>query len=303
MNPIQTIEIPIAGMDCVECTQHVRHAISKLGSVQKVDVFLSSEKTVVQLDPSRVKMGDMRKAVKDAGYSVPARKTQTPPAALGEFTRRIFTALGLVFGAVILLVVAGEWLGLLKGLTGFIPFPVGAALVFLGGAPIFLNVIRAALNRQIIAHTLMTIGARARIAIARGAKLRVPDRHGSARPREWKNRHGGGAAPCSENCPCHRRRRRWKRTARPCCMFQWRKNSRAWWQPRTRCEAKSPRRWKPSKKLGIQKIELLTGDNKRAASSLGAALSIAYRAGLLPEDKIRIVSARLRRQKAEHAPT
>jgi Cd2+/Zn2+-exporting ATPase/Cu+-exporting ATPase len=43
--------------------------------------------------------------------------------------------------------------------------------------------------------------------------------------------------------------------------------------------------------LGIEKIELLTGDNERTAESHAGALHIAYRAELLPEDKIRIVKA------------
>ena len=161
MNQTQTIEVPIAGMDCTECTQHVQHAISGLSGVQKVDVFLSSEKAIIQLDPSQVKMVDIRKAVSGAGYSVPDQsgETQTPNTALGAFSRKLFTALGLAFGAIILLVVAGEWLGLLDNLTQFIPFPVGVMLVLIGGAPIFLNVVRATLKRQVISHTLMSIGA------------------------------------------------------------------------------------------------------------------------------------------------
>ena len=161
MNQTQTIEIPIAGMDCTECTQHVQHAISGLSGVHKVDVFLSSEKAIIQLNPTLVKLTDIRAAVKDAGYSVPDQhgETQTPNAALGEFSRRMFTALGLAFGAIILLVVAGEWLGLLDNLTRIIPFPIGVILVLIGGSPIFFNVIRATLKRQVISHTLMSIGA------------------------------------------------------------------------------------------------------------------------------------------------
>ncbi len=161
MNQTQTIEIPIAGMDCTECTQHVQHAISGLSGVHKVDVFLSSEKAIIQLNPALVKLTDIRAAVKDAGYSVPDQhgETQTPNAALGEFSRRMFTALGLAFGAIILLVVAGEWLGLLDNLTRIIPFPIGVILVLIGGSPIFFNVIRATLKRQVISHTLMSIGA------------------------------------------------------------------------------------------------------------------------------------------------
>lgn len=41
--------------------------------------------------------------------------------------------------------------------------------------------------------------------------------------------------------------------------------------------------------LGIQHIELLTGDNERTASALANQLSVTYRANLLPEDKIAIV--------------
>jgi len=41
--------------------------------------------------------------------------------------------------------------------------------------------------------------------------------------------------------------------------------------------------------IGIQHIELLTGDNERTAATLADKISIIYRANLLPEDKIRIV--------------
>ena len=41
--------------------------------------------------------------------------------------------------------------------------------------------------------------------------------------------------------------------------------------------------------LGIIQIELLTGDNARTASALAGHLGVAYRAELLPEDKIAIV--------------
>jgi Cd2+/Zn2+-exporting ATPase/Cu+-exporting ATPase len=41
--------------------------------------------------------------------------------------------------------------------------------------------------------------------------------------------------------------------------------------------------------LGVQQIELLTGDNERTASALADSLGVRYRANLLPEDKIRIV--------------
>jgi Cd2+/Zn2+-exporting ATPase/Cu+-exporting ATPase len=41
--------------------------------------------------------------------------------------------------------------------------------------------------------------------------------------------------------------------------------------------------------LGIRHIELLTGDNERTAATLAEGLGVAFRANLLPEDKIEVV--------------
>ncbi|HKY52755.1 MAG TPA: cation-translocating P-type ATPase, partial [Anaerolineales bacterium] len=43
--------------------------------------------------------------------------------------------------------------------------------------------------------------------------------------------------------------------------------------------------------LGIKRVELLTGDNERTAAALAEKLGVAYRANLLPENKIEIVKA------------
>lgn len=41
--------------------------------------------------------------------------------------------------------------------------------------------------------------------------------------------------------------------------------------------------------LGLQHIELLTGDNERVAAALAAQLGVSYGANLLPDDKITVV--------------
>lgn len=43
------------------------------------------------------------------------------------------------------------------------------------------------------------------------------------------------------------------------------------------------------RKLGIQRVELLTGDNERTAAAIAGPLGIGFQANLLPEDKIRVV--------------
>lgn len=162
----KTIEIPISGMDCAECTQHVRHAIEKLPGVQSVNVFLGTEKAVVQLDPVQVDMSAIRAAVQSAGYDVPRSDTPQPaPVSLGDFNRRLMILLVSVFVIILSVVIFGEGLRLFDFLNERVPFLIGLALVSAGGYPVFVNVIRAALKRQIISHTLMTLGVIAALAV------------------------------------------------------------------------------------------------------------------------------------------
>ena len=120
------MELPISGMDCAECTQHVQHALAAVPGVESVEVFLTSEKAVLRLDPGGVPVETLRKAVESAGYSVPETTTeaQGQRPSLTSFTRPVLTLFGLVVGAVLLIVVAGEWLGLFERITDVVPWPL-----------------------------------------------------------------------------------------------------------------------------------------------------------------------------------
>lgn len=158
---LQTLEIPIQGMDCAECTRHVQQAIAALPGVQSVAVFLSSEKAVVHLDPTQVTLPTIRQAVEKAGYQVPDDK----PVPSSYPTRRLTTFLGFVFAFVILIVVFGEWLGFFDKLNELVPLPLGMAAVLLAGLPVFRQVLAAALRKQITSHTLMTLGVLAALLV------------------------------------------------------------------------------------------------------------------------------------------
>ncbi len=149
---------------------HVQHAIAALPGVDSVDVFLTSEKAVARLDPQRVGLAEIRKAVEAAGYSVPeAEKEPYSPPGLQNFTRPVLGILGLVFGVVLFTVIVGEWLGLFEKITERLPWPLGLAIVLVAGYPVFLNVIRAALHKQVISHTLMSVGVIAALAVGEWA--------------------------------------------------------------------------------------------------------------------------------------
>ena len=163
------LEIPVGGMDCAECSMHVQHALAALQGVEDVHVLLSSEKAVLQVDPELVDLATIRKTVEGAGYTVPEPQTkkgvEPNPMSPTTFTRPIFTLFGIVFGTVLLVVIVGEWLGFFEQATEWVPWYIGWGLVLLAGYPIFWNVIRAALHRQVISHTLMSIGVIAALAV------------------------------------------------------------------------------------------------------------------------------------------
>jgi len=164
-----TVEVPVEGMDCPQCARHVCDALESVDGVSRADVRLAAGKAVVELDPGRVTMEGIRRAVASAGYTVPAGGAEA--AALGRarqaraFTRLAVLLTGMVFGAVLLVVVAGEWLGMFERATELVPFPVGVTLVVLIGWPPFAKVVRATLQRRVVSHTLMTVGVVAALVI------------------------------------------------------------------------------------------------------------------------------------------
>ena len=173
LSQTQTLRVPIAGMDCAECTLHVQRAIAGVPGVESVDVFLSSEKALIRLDPALVKLPAIHQAVENAGYSVPDVDAPPPTPSLESVSRRIATLFALLFGGVLFIAVIGEWLGLFEHLTDRVPFLLGLVIVVAGGWPVFRNVVRAALNRQIISHTLMALGVLAALAVGEWATAAV----------------------------------------------------------------------------------------------------------------------------------
>lgn len=164
MGSNNVIEVPISGMDCADCTRHVKHAISRIEGVKSVEVLLGAEKALITTQNGSINLAQVRKAVSNAGYSVPIVEEDKKEATV-DTSRRLLTVLAVVVGLVLFVAVGGEWLGLFEALTDFIPFGWGAAVVTIAGLPIFIDVVRAALQRQITSRTLMTLGFIAALAV------------------------------------------------------------------------------------------------------------------------------------------
>ena len=163
---MKTLKLPIRGMDCGECAEHVKQAIKVVPGVSEVDVLLSAQKAIIRFDPAQTGLPAIRQAVEKAGYALAIPESEQVAALpLGGFARRILTLFGTVFGVVLFVVVVGEWLGLFEAATRGVPWPAWLAVILLGGYPIFTKVARAAARGRVISHTLMTFGVIAAVAV------------------------------------------------------------------------------------------------------------------------------------------
>ncbi|HLU37249.1 MAG TPA: HAD-IC family P-type ATPase, partial [Thermomicrobiales bacterium] len=171
------IELPVEGMDCAGCARSVQRAIAEVPGVESVEVLLGGEKAIIRYAGASPDEARLRQAVERAGYRI-GRPAGQPTVAnggphpaqpatdsdSGNLSKRILGLFGLVFGAVLVVVIAGEILGLFDILKDIVPLPLGILLVLAIGYPVFKQVVRAALRRRIIAHTLMAVGALAALA-------------------------------------------------------------------------------------------------------------------------------------------
>ncbi|HII81398.1 MAG TPA: heavy metal translocating P-type ATPase [Methanosarcina sp.] len=83
------VSIEVYGMTCGHCQKRVADAISSLEGVESVEVDLEAERATVILDPEKVSIDDIKKAVRKAGYSTELDieeeiKAEAPKTALEE---------------------------------------------------------------------------------------------------------------------------------------------------------------------------------------------------------------------------
>ncbi|MBM3138442.1 MAG: cation-translocating P-type ATPase, partial [Chloroflexi bacterium] len=165
---MKTLDVRIKGMDCADCTAHVKKAIQSVPDVEYVDVFLGAEKARITYTWTPPDLSLVESAVKSAGYEAiidGKEVTQDAQPQRQISANKFLITFGLIIGLVLFVTVTGEWLGLFDQVTNIVPWYIWLAGVIAGGWPIFVNVARAAMKGQIISHSLMTVGVIAAIAV------------------------------------------------------------------------------------------------------------------------------------------
>ena len=162
----KTIELSVKGMDCADCAIHVEHAVGALPGVSRAQVFLMTEKGIVEFDPLRVDERKIIRAVESAGYraSIAGQDSaqHSRAARLADNVRLAFIG---VVGMLAVVAFVAERTGLVEAALNRIPPWLALLAVLSGGIPIFIAAIKGLLVRQINADVLMTVGILAATAL------------------------------------------------------------------------------------------------------------------------------------------
>lgn len=69
---MERIELPVEGMSCASCVARVEKALTGVKGVVSASVNLAAEKAFIEYDSKAAQLKDLKIAVENAGYSVPA---------------------------------------------------------------------------------------------------------------------------------------------------------------------------------------------------------------------------------------
>jgi len=70
---IKTENFYISGMRCSNCAKTIEKELNKLEGVKKITVDHAKASALVEYDDDKVKIGDIYKAVKNAGYTAKSK--------------------------------------------------------------------------------------------------------------------------------------------------------------------------------------------------------------------------------------
>ncbi len=75
---VEKIELPVTGMSCASCVDHVQKALSGMRGVSRAEVNFAAEIATVEFDPAQVSVSQLIAAVIDQGYGVSVSRMVLP---------------------------------------------------------------------------------------------------------------------------------------------------------------------------------------------------------------------------------
>jgi Cu+-exporting ATPase len=165
---VEKTTIPIQGMTCASCVAAVEKAIKKLDGVLEANVNLATEKATVEFVPTITSLGEIKKAIREAGYTpvepreeVVDREKEARVRELRELRKRLIVGAGLSLP--ILLGSFPEWFPWTPELLSnfYVLLALAVPVQFWVGARFYRGFIAALRHRSADMNTLIAVGTSA----------------------------------------------------------------------------------------------------------------------------------------------
>lgn len=133
-SPPEVHEIGIGGMTCASCVARVERALKKLPGVDSVAVNLATESAHVTVLGQATSEGELRRAIRDAGYEPRATGQADALEVSGRWTGFAPVGIGLLLSAPLVLPMLGDLWGQHWMLPAWLQFLLATPVQFLLGA-------------------------------------------------------------------------------------------------------------------------------------------------------------------------
>ncbi len=166
----EKLTVPVGGMTCASCVEHVEKALRELSGVVTASVNLATEKATVQYAAGVTTRPDIRAAIEGAGYQVleEAGGDEAPDAdAETRLRQRRYRSLQLkvLVGAVLsvpILIGSFGWLGDVGFLSNpYVLWALATPVQFWVGGDFYRGALAAARHRTTNMNTLVAVGSSA----------------------------------------------------------------------------------------------------------------------------------------------
>jgi P-type Cu+ transporter len=164
------IDLPVAGMTCNNCANTITRTLKRLDGVLDANTSYASERTHVTYLPSMVELGDIKRAVRDAGYKVieTAGASEQEQVDAEQAARNADIAdkrrkltVGAVLSVVIMVLSMAEMVGIPLDFPGRLWLVAGltAIVQFYVGWDYYVSAWKALKNRTANMDTLVALGS------------------------------------------------------------------------------------------------------------------------------------------------
>lgn len=153
----ETVTLKITGMTCTACSSRVEKALNQLDGVINANVNFASGKATVKYDPTVIRLSDLGKTVKEAGYKVDDENTQTEDTVLKTAKSKMIIS-AILSSVIMSLMIINMFVTPVPGYT-FIAAVLAAPIVFGAGLDVHKGSIKAIRSRNANMDVLVTLGS------------------------------------------------------------------------------------------------------------------------------------------------